>query len=496
MSTAKRGLSLAVVAAFALTLAACGTQSTTTTPTPDTAETIQNSAEEHELVLSDDGISLDRITISEEDPGDVTVSHDIVYYEAGQGSDYGEGGADDEHGADEAAAHTVVTIRTAGTYRVSGTLSQGQLAVDLGEEAKDDPEAVVTLILDGVSVTCTVAPALIFYNVYECSSADEETASWEVDTSAAGANVIIADGSENNFTGSYVARIYEEGTTDKLHKYDGAFYSKMSMNISGETHGDGVLNIVGENEGLDTEMHLTINGGVINIESGNDGINANEDNVSVTTINGGTVNINAGLGSEGDGIDSNGWLVINGGYVFASANSTSGDSGMDATLDIVINGGTAIGTGSMLDAISEESQQQYLALRVDAAAVSEDSEVELTDAEGSVLFSFTAPKAAQCLLLSSEDLSSDGDYTLIVNGEVCQTSDESAGAPPDMGRGNMQMMEIPSGLEEWLSTATDVPDEIRTWLEGLIEQQNNAPGGPGGEMPMEPGQELPQEPNI
>ena len=68
MSTAKRGLSLAVVTAFALTLAACGTQSTTTTPTPDTAETIQNSAEEHELVLSDDGISLDRITISEEDP--------------------------------------------------------------------------------------------------------------------------------------------------------------------------------------------------------------------------------------------------------------------------------------------------------------------------------------------------------------------------------------------------------------------------------------------
>ena len=84
MNTAKRGLSLAIVAAFALTLAACGTQSTTTTPTPDTAETIQNSAEEHELVLSDDGISLDGITISEEDPGDVTVSHDIVYYEAGR----------------------------------------------------------------------------------------------------------------------------------------------------------------------------------------------------------------------------------------------------------------------------------------------------------------------------------------------------------------------------------------------------------------------------
>lgn len=53
--------------------------------------------------------------------------------------------------------------------------------------------------------------------------------------------------------------------------------------------GTGVLNINAENEGLDSELHLTINGGIININSGNDGINTNEDGVSVTTINGGTV---------------------------------------------------------------------------------------------------------------------------------------------------------------------------------------------------------------
>ena len=63
---------------------------------------------------------------------------------------------------EEADAHTVVTIRNAGTYRVSGTLSAGQLAIDLGSEAKRDPEAVVTLVLDGVDITCTVAPAVIF----------------------------------------------------------------------------------------------------------------------------------------------------------------------------------------------------------------------------------------------------------------------------------------------------------------------------------------------
>lgn len=48
----------------------------------------------------------------------MTVSHDIVYYESGQGSDYGEGTETDEHTAEEADAHTVVTIREAGTYRL------------------------------------------------------------------------------------------------------------------------------------------------------------------------------------------------------------------------------------------------------------------------------------------------------------------------------------------------------------------------------------------
>src|SRR5699024_9580957 len=119
----------------------------------------------------------------------------------------------------------------------------------------------------------------------ECGSTDEETASETVDTSAAGANVLIADGTLNHITGSYVARIYdpdsvvlsEDGTevaeSSKLHKYDGAFYSRMSMNVDGGEMGTGVLDITAENEGLDTELHLTVNGGIINITSGNDGIN-------------------------------------------------------------------------------------------------------------------------------------------------------------------------------------------------------------------------------
>lgn len=434
MNAAKRATAVLAAAAITLSLSACGTGAATSAASPSPAEEVSAAYEgERSLVLSDDQVTLDGLAIAEEDAGDVTVSHDIVYYESGQGSDYGEGAEADEHDAEETQAHTVVTIRSAGTYRLSGSLSQGQIAIDLGDDAEDDPDAVVTLILDGVDVTCTVAPALIFYNVYECGSSDVETAASEVDTYAAGANVIIADGSANNFDGSHVARIYEPGTTDKLHKYDGAFYSKMSMNVSGETAGDGVLNITGDNEGLDTELHMTINGGVINIDAANDGINTNEDNVSVTTINGGMLNIDAGLGSEGDGIDSNGWLVINGGSVFASACAAGGDSGIDASLEIVLNGGTVVALGNMFDAISSDSEQNYLTLTL-AEPVRSGDEVELTGADGSALFDFTAPKTASMILLSGADIEDGAEYTLTVNGTEREYSAEGMmGAPGGMG---------------------------------------------------------------
>ena len=320
------------------------------------------------IVLSDKGITVDGEDISRQSGDAVYAANDIVYYESGHDFTYGEGEKSDEHSAKEAEAHTVVHITQPGQYVLSGSLSKGQIAVDLGEDAKDDPDAVVTLVLNCVDISCSVAPAVIFYSVYECAEGEPSA---EADTSAAGAKVIIADLSQNSVTGSHVARIYKPGTVElsedgsevldakKLHKYDGAFYSKMSMDISGGKEGSGSLSIFADNEGLDSEMHLTINSGHIFIESGNDGINTNEDGVSVTTINGGRLHILVnGATGEGDGIDSNGWLVINGGEVWAQACAFSGDAGIDSDMGIHINGGEVWATGNMLDRISE-SRQNY-----------------------------------------------------------------------------------------------------------------------------------------
>ena len=457
-----------------------------------------------EIILDDEGIMVDGKQATKDTAQAVYIENDIVYYAAGQDFTYGEGSEEDAHEAAEANAHTVVHISKAGIYALSGKLSAGQIAVDLGDDAKNDPGAVVTLLLNGADISCTVAPAVIFYNVYECDT--DEECSETVDTSAAGANVFIMDGTENNISGSYVARIYDPKTiqvnkagtevkeAEKLHKYDGAFYSKRSMNIDGN---DGILNIFAENEGLDSEMHLTINGGDIRINSGNDGINTNEDEVSVTTINDGKLSINVlGTTGEGDGIDSNGWLVINGGTVISSACATSGDAGIDSEMGIYINGGTVIAGGNMLDRIAG-GDQTYVVLQF-AESQKGGRKYVLKNDNKEVLTASLTNDFSQLVLAG--DVLEAGDYTF-----WCNEMQLAASVGQDFGgRGDAKMpedMELPDRPKEHevMTPPDDAKDMNRhekltgELPQGVIPPDGNTPPDgaadialpemPNGEMP-------------
>lgn len=345
--------------------------------------------EDNFISLTDGTITFNGNEVSSESEG-IFISNDVIYYEDrdtyDDGFTYGEGTDSDKHSAEDAAACTVLNITEAGTYRISGKLSEGQIRVDLGEDAYSNPDAVVTLILDNADISCSIAPAILFMNVYECDGDwSTETAGSSVDTSAAGANIIIEDGSVNRVNGSHVAKIYKDNADEKkLWKQDGAFYSYMSINIDGN---DGILNIIGDNEGLNSELHLTVNGGIINITSQDDGINTNEDGVSVTTINGGSIHILGGLGAEGDGVDSNGWLVINGGTVIASANPAS-DSGLDSDMGSYINGGTVVAFGSTMDWAESDSEQVTINLQFAEYKNADDAILIKNASDGNVVFSF------------------------------------------------------------------------------------------------------------
>ena len=349
--------------------------------TPEPAQQDYESRFEEETVIR---LSKGAMDVTGKNSWSVFMSKDIVYYEDRDtyesGRPYGEGEDWERHSMDEANSHLVINITAPGAYRVTGQFPAGQIRVDLGEGAYDDENAVVELILDNAEITCTVAPAILFQNVYECDGAwDKDTAQPNVDTAAAGANLILRG--ENRVTGSHVAKIYKDKKGEKkLWKQDGAIYSYMSMNV----YGPGRLDLTADNEGMDSELHLTVNGGDIRIFSDNDGMNANEEGVSVITVNGGSLRIAAGLGAEGDGIDSNGYLVINGGTVICAANPVS-DAGLDSNLGSFIHGGTVAALGSPMDWAERESGQvtmnlQFTQLRQGAVTV--------TDEAGNPVFEF------------------------------------------------------------------------------------------------------------
>ena len=126
------------------------------------------------IQLSDDGVTIGGTPASTDEKDAVYISNDIVFYLEGQGTEYGEGETNDEHPQDEADKHTVINITQPGNYMVSGSISHGQIAVNLGDNAKDNPDAVANIILNNAEITCTVAPAIICYSAYECGSDDAD----------------------------------------------------------------------------------------------------------------------------------------------------------------------------------------------------------------------------------------------------------------------------------------------------------------------------------
>lgn len=455
------------------------------------------------VLLSDGQITVDGTAISTDNSAAVYAGADIIYYEEGKDETYGEGDADDAHSPQEAAEHTVITITKPGTYEISGSISKGQIAVDLGEEAEKDPEAVVNLILNNVEISCSVAPSIVVLNAYECGSDDTENASPNVDTKAAGFNLILAKDSNNIVNGAYVAKIYKDGTTKedvekdeakKKYKFDAAIDSQVSFNIESEENAS--LTVNAENEGISSALHMTIEGGNIVINSADDSINTSEDYVSVLTINGGVITCDSGLGDEGDGIDSNGYITMNGGYVIACANGGSQDSGIDSDLGIYINGGTLLASGNMYDEVSKDSAQQFAVFSF-GDKVKENELIMITDEKDKPVSAFSAVNDYTTVVYSSSELT-EGTYHLYkvssvegdLNGSIytnitdykdaVQLQYTSSSAMGGFGGGFGG--EMPEGMEFPEGEMPEMPEGME-FPEGEMPQMPEGMEHPEGEVP-------------
>ena len=266
------------------------------------------------------------------------------------------------HTEEEAYKNKVLHITKAGTYVLEGNWF-GQINIDLGDKDTmfTDQNEAVTIILNNANIECSAAPAIVFTSAYECDNTWEEKDdyTWDIDTTNAGVKIVIADDTTNTIKGENIYRMLkpvykDEDSKDivkvqkKIRKIDSPLYSYVSMNIEGEDKGNGILNIESSFEGLGSELHLTILGGNITIDSNDDGINTNEDDVSVCFLKGGDIVINAAKGQEGDGVDSNGYIVVDGSNLTIN-NIRMPDNALDSSSGVIYNKGNITVNGKEIN---------------------------------------------------------------------------------------------------------------------------------------------------
>ena len=217
------------------------------------------------------------------------------------------------------------------------------------------------------------------------------------------------------------ASVTINGGSFEIASGDDAVHAEETLTVS-----DGTIKVTESYEGLEG-LHIEISGGVMELVSSDDGLNAaggtdqsgfggmrgndmfgGTSNGSIV-ISGGSIFMNA----SGDGIDSNGTLEISGGEIKIYG-PTSGDTAvLDYDTTAVITGGTFVGTGSyMMAQTFSSSEQGVIALSVGNQAAG--TKVTLTDKEGNVLIEAEPNLSYAITILSCPEMVSGETYTVTV----------------------------------------------------------------------------------
>lgn len=234
----------------------------------------------------------------------------------------------------------------------------------------------------------------------------------------AGGDILIKNG---NFTiNSYDDSIH----SDNVVEINNGFFAISSSDDG--IHGDyavlinnGEINIANSYEGIETKV-VVINGGNIQVNSRDDGINVfggndssgfssqsmvQSDSENKLTINDGNIYINA----QGDGLDANGSIYINGGIVHVDGPTDNGNGPLDYDENFVITGGHIIAAGSSLMMQTATSANQSTVLVYFSSTQLAGTMVTIGD------IIYTPSKNFDCILISSSKLKIGDTYEVKLN---------------------------------------------------------------------------------
>lgn len=404
------------------------------------------------------------------------------------------------------------TIKEAGVYVFSGTLKDGQIIVDAGDTDK------VQIVLAGVNIKCADGPAILVKN------ADKTFI-----TLAEGSENTIADGktyastedqpwgaifSRDNLTINGSGKLIVKGNhmhgivskddlkvtggemevtavkdglrgKDSVRIYDGKItISAKGNGIKSNNEKDedkGFISIDGgeidikdvSSQGIEAYQVAQMTGGILNIDSSNEGIqakivyikdgtmtiNATDDCLNATDsqqtgsesaqdgvsleIAGGTLNLST---TAGDGLDSNGDLTVSGGTTILQGSSGGVEVNLDYNGEGLISGGTVIGVGNaqMAQNFGENSTQG--SILYGGSSYKAGTTVTLTDADGKELASIKADRSFSCVLVSAPGMKKGETYTLKIGDDSKEielstivvnegTSGQMGGGGPGQGGG-------------------------------------------------------------